>query len=274
MKKINLDKLKKCQLEILDVVDEFCKKNNINYWLDSGTLIGAVRHNGYIPWDDDIDIGMLRKDFEVFEQKFNEFYSNYKVYSIDNNRNFWFPYAKILKMDSIFYEPNKEEGIEYKINIDLFIYDDVVMDNKIISKMMRKRDFLKKIRVDIIFNKTLINKYKSEKFSIKKYYKLLFLNLIKIIPLNMVLLSMSKNAKKYADYDCDIAGNFLGYSNFVFEKKWVTKTINHKFEKKNYPIPIDYDKFLKAIYGDYMKLPPVEERTFHHEFEAYIIDKK
>ena len=69
MREILLDELKEIQIAILDVVDAFCKENNINYWLDGGTLLGAVRHGGYIPWDDDIDIGMLRKDYDLFLKK-------------------------------------------------------------------------------------------------------------------------------------------------------------------------------------------------------------
>jgi lipopolysaccharide cholinephosphotransferase len=63
---INVKDLKKIQLDILDYFDSFCKKNKINYWIDCGTLLGAIRHKGYIPWDDDIDVGMMRKDYEIF----------------------------------------------------------------------------------------------------------------------------------------------------------------------------------------------------------------
>ena len=80
MKQITLEELKRIQLSILDRVAEFCEKNAINYWLDCGTLLGAVRHKGYIPWDDDIDIGMLRPDYDRFLKTFNEKNDVYKVY--------------------------------------------------------------------------------------------------------------------------------------------------------------------------------------------------
>ena len=66
MKQVTGEQLKKIQLEILDVVTQFCDANGIRYWLDSGTLLGAIRHKGYIPWDDDVDLGMLREDYERF----------------------------------------------------------------------------------------------------------------------------------------------------------------------------------------------------------------
>ena len=77
MRKIKVEELKKIQIQILDIVDTYCRNNNVNYWIDSGTLLGAVRHKGYIPWDDDIDLGMLRKDYEVFVEKFNKSNNRY-----------------------------------------------------------------------------------------------------------------------------------------------------------------------------------------------------
>lgn len=66
MRKLELEEIKQIQLEILDDITEFCKQNNIKFWIDYGTLLGAVRHKGYIPWDDDVDIGMLREDYDRF----------------------------------------------------------------------------------------------------------------------------------------------------------------------------------------------------------------
>ena len=91
MREILLDELKDRQIAILDVVDAFCRENNINYWLDSGTLLGAIRHGGYIPWDDDIDIGMLRPDYDRFLAMFNKFNKQYQVFSVENDINFPYP---------------------------------------------------------------------------------------------------------------------------------------------------------------------------------------
>ena len=91
VKKIELDELKKRQLNILDVVTHFCEKNDINYFLDCGTLLGAVRHKGYIPWDDDIDIGMMRDNYDKFLKLFNEKNTRYKALTCEIDDNFLYP---------------------------------------------------------------------------------------------------------------------------------------------------------------------------------------
>ena len=136
-KEITDKELKKIQTEILKYVHDYCLKNNIKYWLDSGTLLGAIRHKGYIPWDDDIDIGMARDDYNKFLENFNNTQSKYKCYSIENNNKFCYPYAKILDTSTILYEPD-EKGIKLCVYIDLFPYDNAPNDEKIIKKMSKK----------------------------------------------------------------------------------------------------------------------------------------
>ena len=89
MHELSLDELRKIQIEILDVVVKFCDDHEINYWLDCGTLIGAIRHKGYIPWDDDIDIGMLRPDYEKFMKLFNEENTRYKFMCYELDEKFY-----------------------------------------------------------------------------------------------------------------------------------------------------------------------------------------
>ena len=89
MKKLTLDEVKKIQLEILAYIDSFCKKNNISYFINYGTLLGAVRHKGFIPWDDDIDISMDREHYNMFIEKFNQDSSKYKILSLDTDKTYF-----------------------------------------------------------------------------------------------------------------------------------------------------------------------------------------
>ena len=118
MKKLSVKELREFQIGILDVVDEFCRKNNINYWLDSGTLLGAVRHGGYIPWDDDIDLGMLRGDYEKFAEMFNKENDRFKFVDIETDRNFYCAYGKVLDTATVL----KDGHMDSHINIDIFIF--------------------------------------------------------------------------------------------------------------------------------------------------------
>lgn len=140
MRNIEVEELKKIQIQILDVVDTYCRNNNVNYWIDSGTLLGAVRHRGYIPWDDDIDLGMLRKDYEVFVEKFNKSNSRYKCCTMENTYDFPFAFAKVMDTETVLYEPNKEEGIKLSINIDIFVYDNAPNDAEQLKAMYDARD--------------------------------------------------------------------------------------------------------------------------------------
>ena len=105
MKRIDVEELKKIQVGILDYFDAFCKKNSIHYWLDYGTLLGAIRHKGFIPWDDDVDITMLREDYEKAAQIFNkQGCSRYVFQTPSNFKDACYPFGKLIDTSTILYE--------------------------------------------------------------------------------------------------------------------------------------------------------------------------
>lgn len=262
LKKIELEDLKKIQIKILDVVANFCQKNNIKYWIDSGTLLGAIRHSGYIPWDDDIDVGMLREDFDKFLKLFNTENSQYKAYSIENKDDFYYTYCKVLDTNTILYEPDKN-GNKLSVNIDVFVYDNAPDDDKKIQKMFKIRD---KYR----YYHEVLNCNLDEKTEIKK----LIIRFARIIfKRNYFMKKMVVNEKKYMNKETLRVGNFSGYFKAYCEKSVFNDFIDVTFEGKKYKAPIGYDKWLRAFYNDYMKLPPKEKRVSHHRFEAYYGNK-
>ena len=263
MKEIDVDKLKTNQLEILKQVNLFCKANGIKYWLDSGTLLGAIRHNGYIPWDDDIDIGMLRKDFDQFIHSFNSVNNRYKVICNEIEQDCFYPYAKILDTKTLLYEPD-ENGIKLCINIDLFVYD-ITPDLESANRQYNRRDRLSRLSV-----------IQYRLFRSKQWYKRIPKNLlfffVKQYPKGYFAKHIVKNSKKYNDTNSKYVGNFTSVSRVFCEKSVFNSTILWDFEGEKYPVPVGYDKWLKAFYGDYMKLPPVEKRVTHHSFKAYLLE--
>lgn len=264
LREVKIDELKEIQLQILDVVASFCEKHGINYWLDCGTLLGAIRHGGYIPWDDDIDLGMLRDDYNKFMYLFNKENEQYKFYCVENKKDFNYPYGKVLDTETVLYEPDKKHGKKISINIDVFVYDNAPDDDKKVDKMYRKRDFY-----------TILNSVKispvatTKKFHITNIVRIPCYYILKLLSKAYFSKKIIDNSKKYNNVNTKRIGNFTSYKKIIVDKKVFSKFTKIKFEGKLYSAPIGYKDWLQEFYGDYMKLPPVEKRVSTHKFVAY-----
>lgn len=260
MKKMDAEQLKKTQLEILDYVASFCDANGINYFLDSGTLIGAVRHKGYIPWDDDIDLGMLRADYDKFMSLFNTANERYKAYSIENNEKFLYPMCKVIDNKTVLYELGQTLGV----NIDIFVYDNAPDDDAVLSKMYDRRDRLRYWHIQRNYD------YAHSGGALRIYMIKFVKSLLKIFPRNYFVKRIIENSKKYSKHSTKRVGNFLARARIKIDKDVVFKSYElMEFEGKYYKVPVEYDTWLRAFYGDYMELPPLEKRISSHSVEAY-----
>ena len=268
-KRLDYSQLKVIQLNILKDVDAFCRENNITYYLTYGTLLGAVRHQGYIPWDDDIDIAMPRKDYEKFLSNYNLNGSKknvYQVVAIELNNAYPYPFGKVQDLSTVLLEYS---DINYPlgINIDIFPIDGLPVDLNKSDKHFLKIKWL-----------MMIMNLKKVKITIKRsFLKNLILLIGKIltllIPYRFIVCKMSYIAQRYdyekSDYVSNLScpdGKHERTSKRVFEN-----SIEILFEGNNFYAPIGYHEWLHNIYGDYMKMPPVPERVSHHKFEIYKI---
>lgn len=261
MKKIDKEELKKIQLKILDTLDAFCKENNIKYWIDYGTLIGAIRHEGYIPWDDDIDVGMLRDDYNKLLKNFNNQNDRYKIYSYDNNKDFLYAYGKLIDTNTILYEPD-ENGNKLSVNIDIFVYDNAPNDEKLCKRILREKELYNLIQYCRISYPMHDNFKKNIIHIFLKYFSFFFSK-------DFFVKRISSNAQKYMNINTENIGSFTSYSSVILPKKMVENITKVKFEGKLYNAPQYYDEWLKSFYGNYMELPPIEQRVSHHKFIAY-----
>lgn len=253
-------------LMMLEYFHRFCIDNNIKYYVVGGTTLGAVRHNGFIPWDDDIDVGLPRDDYERLLQLFPKSNNQYIIESVySSDKTFCYCFSKIYDTSTTLIE-NISKPIKRGIYIDIFPIDgvgnskeEVVNTFKTIS---RKKDLLT-LRTVKINNK-------------RKWYKNVLLWSVQHIPESMIdnkklCIEINDLCKKKRYDDCVIVGNLVGAwgKKEIMPKKLFGKPTLHKFENIEVYVQEDYDGFLTHIYGDWRKLPPEEKRVSHHD---YILD--
>ena len=261
---MTLNEIKHCELDILSYIDEVCKNNNITYYLAYGTLLGAVRHNGFIPWDDDIDVFMFRDDYNRFISSFlnNELY---KLLSLETDNEYYYPFAKVVDKRTRVNEELFKSIENLGVWVDIFPLD--YYDPRLIKKR----------KVDLYSDLHLVSRYKSFQASHS-----LFRTIIKRIVYYFI---KNQSPKKYALWFNELGNKSKIPQNEVcvisgcdlYSEKWKTKwfetSFKHKFEDREFFVPGCYDDILKTTYGDYMMLPPENERVSKHLIEAYFVDK-
>lgn len=264
MKEIDSAGLKKIQLNILNEIDAFCKDNNIRYILLYGTLLGAVRHKGYIPWDDDIDIGMPRDDYEVFLEKFGT--DRYQLLDRTKDRNYPYAFGKVIDTMTVLKEPSQFDYPNMGVYVDVFAVDGLPDNEDERVKHARRANQIDHLRIikSISYNYPVSFKHKLIHFAIK--------GLLLPISLSKLLSIEEKHAKKYS-FDTSDYVSVLTIRHVhlygILKKSYFTDLIDLKFEGHKYKCPAQYDEYLTTIYGDYMKLPPINEQVTRHHFDAY-----
>lgn len=251
---------------ILKDIDLICKKNNINYWIESGTLLGAVRHKGFIPWDDDIDIGMLREDYNKFLEVANkELREDVILCNFKNEKNVQYQWSKVKhKYSEIIEEGNSSENIG--LFVDIFPYDFYSKKGNDFSSKLKKI-YKKKFAVlhySGLDDKSISCTSDRIKKSVCKVLRKVFLDRTFNDLCDEVVGKISTKEKEYDDvlsYGIEVTAydNYLEYED-IFPLKEI------KFENIIVKCPNKKEKYLKNLYGEnYMELPKVEDRVFHNK---------
>lgn len=256
--------MKKIQIEIMDKVFDFCNNNNLKVYLGFGTLLGAVRHKGYIPWDDDIDLIMNRNDYDWFLNNFNRSNAIYKVRHLQNDEKYLFSFAKVEDSRTIMLE-NTKHLIDIGINIDIFPIDGVG------SKKYKIDFFLTKYIYRLIDIKSITKNKK------RGFIKETIRKVLQIAPYSCkkLLIYQNRIMKKHNFSDSQFATIYsMGMAKLcIAPKAYYTEEIELTFESKKYRAPKHFDKILKVRYGDYLSFPPLIDQVTHHSFKAYFKEK-
>lgn len=265
----DIREIQQIELGIMEYIHEVCQKIGVKYFLAYGSLIGAVRHKGFIPWDDDMDICMLREDYEKLQ---DYLIANpderYEVMSYKNNLNYVYPFMKVQDNQTYLLEEDVRIDSNMGIYVDIFPVDGYEDDSVFKDKMTR---LIKKRQLSCYTFKGITNT-KSLLNSLIRYISVIifyFTNTNKYIR-GIDELAQSRKVDDYELVD------YLIYKDMnkpVWKREWLKQTITGVFEGKEFMIPKNYHEILTSDYGDYTQLPPVELRFSHHDFQLWKIIK-
>lgn len=260
---INIDsttlrQIQMIQLEMLIEVDRICKKHNIHYNIIAGTLLGAVRHGGYIPWDDDADVALLRPEYEKFRDICKTELDKKRFYFQDdrNTRGYRWGYGKIRRKNTLFLREHQEH-MPYKqgIFIDVFPLDNVP-DNYFIRSIQNFECFCVR---KILWSKV-------GKVAEKNYWKRRIYRLLDNIPENSVRQYYHKMINR-ANANSTRMVRILLFptpnNEYGYYRCWYENSQDTVFEGKVFQGIKDYDSYLSFKFGNYMELPPMELRKVH-----------
>ena len=261
-RQLNEEEIKEVELGVMDYIHNLCQKENINYSLAYGTLLGAVRHKGYIPWDDDVDISLKRDEYDkLYQAVLRDNDPIYKVASWENDARYPYPFYRVYDARTVYENNYIENDIDLGICVDVFPFD-YYAD---VNKEMAKLDTYRRLSVYTLYG---IHSKNAGLKNIIRYLLVLVFRLTRVKTWNkkMNLLSMQDNDNDSIDYLMENKR-----TSTKFEKTLLDKVIDSPFEDRIYKIPEASHQILSAIYGnDFMEIPPVEKRVKHDDFVAYI----
>lgn len=265
--KIGHKEIQSLEYDILKEFDKFARENNLQYFLSGGSCLGAIRHQDFIPWDDDIDVCMLREDYDrllelVKSQRKMEEKPEYE-FCLPLDRDYVYPFIKIVNRDTLVYEKDIQHRFLLGVWMDIFPMDIWPDDKKTIKRIMRKHNFYKLMNKIYIAGNLTSGKKK-------------FLNIIGKIGYNILFHGKDYRYwnKKIIDLVTPCQGTYVGdriwpvKDKEFFSKEVFEKPVYKKFRDQEFPVPVGYEEYLTKMYGDYMQLPKEKDRIYH-DFKGY-----
>ena len=261
---LDTERGKRIQLEVLDGIDRFCSERGLRYSLAYGTLIGAVRHKGFIPWDDDIDLMMPRPDYDRFRQDFNA--EGLYLVDLAERDDCVETFVKVCKVGTVMVDKNFGREL-WGVNVDVFPVDGAPSEDlagyyssldRIRNKLFQICPYYKSVRKGRF---KLMLKYALKR--LRYFYPGSFMSLKR---------KLVDGQKAYPYEAAGVAGVYFAAekTRTFLEKRIYDCMGTALFEGRDYPALKYFDEYLTSLYGDYMQLPPEEKRVSHHAYDSYI----
>ena len=271
MKEMTFDEIKMCSQAILDFIDRICQENKITYYLCAGTLLGAVRHNGFIPWDDDIDIMMPREDYE----RLHDIWKNdghYKLLNAKNTPHFPYAYSKLIDDRTVKIEPIRKKYQVIGVDVDIFPLDNFPDNEKeALLYLDTIKAFQQKLYNHITPYKRALTFFRtitSTALTLRARAQEFFWGKTA----EKIVTQFQRNAQLYNSQQTNYCGITTLYHYGMgerYRKAIFSEVVLVEFENKQYPAPRGYKEYLENMYGDFMQLPSEDKRKTHHSYKAY-----
>lgn len=261
-----LRRLQETELEILNVLSAFCTEHGIQWFIDSGTVLGAMRHGGFIPWDDDIDVGMMREDYDRFLLIIEEegFTAGYSVHTARNTPGFAGMFAKVYKDGTLFEtKETREAGLRQGIFVDIFPYDPISCDPKVESRQRLGARLWQSISY-LYHSKSIVVPHKGFLGAVERAACRM------AHPVVRALFTPADIASKFTDAvtcgddaESDLMLPFVWPNIEGLPVDVLIPPVSRTFEGAEFPAPAKTARYLEIMYGDWQTLPAPEDRRTH-----------
>ena len=268
MEKIETEQLKQIELNLMVEVDKICRENGFRYSMGGGTLLGAVRHKGFIPWDDDIDIMMPRPDYDAFINYCLTHDVPFGLRSFENDKSYVDLSAKVYDLNTVIETNGLTDEAGIGVFIDIFVIDGLGETYEKAKKAFRSSSA----------DRALLTAAQWKKFFRSKthawYYEPIRFGVFVLSRMTNKTKLFEKINNKYKNIDFESANFAAAVGGSYREKEILPKSVfteltEMAFEDKSFYAISAFDEYLSSIYGDYMTLPPIEKQVSHHLFTAY-----
>lgn len=271
MQEIQLEELKQIELRIMVEFDEICQKLGLRYSLGGGTLLGAIRHKGFIPWDDDVDVMLPRPDYDKLIRYSKKHELPFQLISYETSANYSNPFAIAVRRGTILHEDEINHNEDVGIHIDIFPLDGLADTKEEALKIYNATRFDRELITACQWKKFFRSKTHSV---IYEPIRFAFFALSRFHDVKKLIRKVDQYNRKHPfdnyEYVACVCGDYRAKE--IMKLSEMNSFLDVTFEGHTFKAISGYDQYLKQHYGDYMQLPPKEKQVSHHLFKAYKLD--